>query len=296
MGIANLRFLFILSDHSSNFLWSLTMLLWYCLFSIGVLEANFLEPVHDKQGFERSSAFIRLETKLKQMVMEYWYVKFLAFLSLLSKCVWVSSRIIYQIVLTFFFLPYNFNFNCPIHVHFELYHCIKCDTVLFFNQPTVFVVDHSSWWKWNCGTWCTLATFISFFFFYILTSAWARLFWRVYFVSFVAGNPAVIWWDISPRVYIIWRRLNKLLLDLLLTFRINWLRNNMMVLPKLVSLNKCITLIHSTWHLRITVLTMFWEIKRSLMIIPKRCLSVCFTFFRDLLCETKNKVMKTCPK
>ncbi|KAL0547124.1 hypothetical protein IC582_017047 [Cucumis melo] len=39
---------------------------------VGVLEANFLEPVHDKQGFERSSAFIRLETKLKQMVMEYW--------------------------------------------------------------------------------------------------------------------------------------------------------------------------------------------------------------------------------
>ncbi|XP_038893635.1 protein MICRORCHIDIA 2-like isoform X3 [Benincasa hispida] len=39
---------------------------------VGVLEANFLEPVHDKQGFERSSAFIRLETRLKQMVMEYW--------------------------------------------------------------------------------------------------------------------------------------------------------------------------------------------------------------------------------
>ncbi|KAG7015327.1 Protein MICRORCHIDIA 2, partial [Cucurbita argyrosperma subsp. argyrosperma] len=39
---------------------------------VGVLEANFLEPVHDKQGFERSSAYIRLETRLKQMVMEYW--------------------------------------------------------------------------------------------------------------------------------------------------------------------------------------------------------------------------------
>lgn len=39
---------------------------------VGVLEANFLEPVHDKQGFERSSVFIRLETRLKQMVMEYW--------------------------------------------------------------------------------------------------------------------------------------------------------------------------------------------------------------------------------
>ncbi|XP_050375684.1 protein MICRORCHIDIA 2-like isoform X2 [Argentina anserina] len=39
---------------------------------IGFLEANFIEPAHDKQDFERSSLFIRLETKLKQMVMEYW--------------------------------------------------------------------------------------------------------------------------------------------------------------------------------------------------------------------------------
>ncbi|XP_015889908.2 protein MICRORCHIDIA 2 [Ziziphus jujuba] len=39
---------------------------------IGVLEANFINPAHDKQDFERSSLFVRLETKLKQMVMEYW--------------------------------------------------------------------------------------------------------------------------------------------------------------------------------------------------------------------------------
>lgn len=39
---------------------------------VGVLEANFIEPAHDKQDFERSSLFIRLETKLKQMLMEYW--------------------------------------------------------------------------------------------------------------------------------------------------------------------------------------------------------------------------------
>ncbi|XP_050228354.1 protein MICRORCHIDIA 1-like isoform X2 [Mercurialis annua] len=41
-------------------------------FIVGVLEANFIEPAHDKQDFERSSLFIRLEAKLKQMVMEYW--------------------------------------------------------------------------------------------------------------------------------------------------------------------------------------------------------------------------------
>ncbi|XP_059642818.1 protein MICRORCHIDIA 2-like [Cornus florida] len=39
---------------------------------VGVLEANFIEPAHDKQDFERSSLFIRLETKLKQMIMGYW--------------------------------------------------------------------------------------------------------------------------------------------------------------------------------------------------------------------------------
>ncbi|KAF3440746.1 hypothetical protein FNV43_RR19032 [Rhamnella rubrinervis] len=39
---------------------------------VGVLEANFIEPAHDKQDFERSSQFIRLESRLKQMVAEYW--------------------------------------------------------------------------------------------------------------------------------------------------------------------------------------------------------------------------------
>ncbi|XP_010029725.2 protein MICRORCHIDIA 2 isoform X1 [Eucalyptus grandis] len=39
---------------------------------VGVLEANFIEPAHDKQDFERSSLFIRLEAKLKQILSEYW--------------------------------------------------------------------------------------------------------------------------------------------------------------------------------------------------------------------------------
>ncbi|XP_027345437.1 protein MICRORCHIDIA 1-like isoform X1 [Abrus precatorius] len=39
---------------------------------VGVLEANFVEPAHDKQDFERSSLYIRLETKLKQMTNDYW--------------------------------------------------------------------------------------------------------------------------------------------------------------------------------------------------------------------------------
>ncbi|XP_043713918.1 protein MICRORCHIDIA 2-like isoform X2 [Telopea speciosissima] len=39
---------------------------------IGFLEANFIEPAHDKQDFERSSLFIRLEIKLKQIMNEFW--------------------------------------------------------------------------------------------------------------------------------------------------------------------------------------------------------------------------------
>ena len=41
---------------------------------LGVLEANFIEPAHDKQDFERTPLFIRLETKLRQIIIEYWYV------------------------------------------------------------------------------------------------------------------------------------------------------------------------------------------------------------------------------
>ncbi|XP_039027860.1 protein MICRORCHIDIA 6-like [Hibiscus syriacus] len=39
---------------------------------VGVLEANFIEPTHNKQGFERTSLFHKLETRLKEMTCEYW--------------------------------------------------------------------------------------------------------------------------------------------------------------------------------------------------------------------------------
>ncbi|KAK7291536.1 hypothetical protein RIF29_06762 [Crotalaria pallida] len=39
---------------------------------IGVLEANFVEPAHDKQGFERTLVLSRLESKLIQMQKNYW--------------------------------------------------------------------------------------------------------------------------------------------------------------------------------------------------------------------------------
>ncbi|KAF5732235.1 putative zinc finger protein [Tripterygium wilfordii] len=39
---------------------------------IGVLEANFVEPAHDKQGFERTTVLARLESKLINMQKTYW--------------------------------------------------------------------------------------------------------------------------------------------------------------------------------------------------------------------------------
>ncbi|URE24952.1 Histidine kinase-, DNA gyrase B-, and HSP90-like ATPase, partial [Musa troglodytarum] len=43
-----------------------------CRGVVGVLEANFIKPTHDKQGFEKSSLFKKLETRLKEMTYEYW--------------------------------------------------------------------------------------------------------------------------------------------------------------------------------------------------------------------------------
>uniref|UniRef100_A0A7C9AKM1 Adenosinetriphosphatase n=1 Tax=Opuntia streptacantha TaxID=393608 RepID=A0A7C9AKM1_OPUST len=39
---------------------------------VGVLEANFVEPIHNKQDFERTSLFQKLEYRLKEMTWEYW--------------------------------------------------------------------------------------------------------------------------------------------------------------------------------------------------------------------------------
>ncbi|KAF9671629.1 hypothetical protein SADUNF_Sadunf12G0067500 [Salix dunnii] len=39
---------------------------------VGVLEANFVEPTHNKQDFERTSLFQKLESRLKEMTWEYW--------------------------------------------------------------------------------------------------------------------------------------------------------------------------------------------------------------------------------
>ncbi|KAL4559725.1 hypothetical protein LXL04_031870 [Taraxacum kok-saghyz] len=39
---------------------------------VGVLEANFIEPTHNKQDFEKTNVFQKLVTRLKDMTLEYW--------------------------------------------------------------------------------------------------------------------------------------------------------------------------------------------------------------------------------
>ncbi|XAR50204.1 hypothetical protein NMG60_11004469 [Bertholletia excelsa] len=39
---------------------------------VGVLEANFIEPTHNKQDFEKTNVFQKLEARLKDMTWEYW--------------------------------------------------------------------------------------------------------------------------------------------------------------------------------------------------------------------------------
>lgn len=39
---------------------------------VGILEASFIEPTHNKQDFERTSLFQKLEARLKDMTWEYW--------------------------------------------------------------------------------------------------------------------------------------------------------------------------------------------------------------------------------
>jgi hypothetical protein len=43
-------------------------------YTAGVLEANFIEPAHDKQDFERTTLLARLEARLVQMQKDYWFV------------------------------------------------------------------------------------------------------------------------------------------------------------------------------------------------------------------------------
>lgn len=41
-------------------------------YATGVLEANFIEPAHDKQGFERTTVLARLEQRLNAIQKKFW--------------------------------------------------------------------------------------------------------------------------------------------------------------------------------------------------------------------------------
>ncbi|KAJ7970805.1 protein MICRORCHIDIA 6 [Quillaja saponaria] len=41
---------------------------------VGVLEANYIQPTHNKQDFEKTSLFQKLEDRLKHMIVEYWHL------------------------------------------------------------------------------------------------------------------------------------------------------------------------------------------------------------------------------
>lgn len=48
----------------------------FFFYAIGVLEANFVEPAHDKQSFERTPVLARLENRLIVYQKDYWFVDF----------------------------------------------------------------------------------------------------------------------------------------------------------------------------------------------------------------------------
>jgi hypothetical protein len=76
-------------ESNSNVLWVGVNKGSFCF--TGVLEANFVEPAHDKQSFERTNVLARLELRLQQMQKAYWFLlspsTFLTFSS-----VWRGSR------------------------------------------------------------------------------------------------------------------------------------------------------------------------------------------------------------
>lgn len=60
-----------------------------------MLEANFVEPAHDKQGFERTTVLARLENKLVQMQKTYWFVVLLSRLADFLDILFWTSLIIH---------------------------------------------------------------------------------------------------------------------------------------------------------------------------------------------------------
>ncbi|XP_022636271.1 protein MICRORCHIDIA 6 isoform X2 [Vigna radiata var. radiata] len=57
---------------------------------VGILQADFIEPTHNKQDFERTSLFQKLEVRLKQMTWEYW-LKWIGLACLATHTLYISK-------------------------------------------------------------------------------------------------------------------------------------------------------------------------------------------------------------
>ncbi|KAJ1398251.1 zinc finger protein [Sesbania bispinosa] len=54
---------------------------------VGILQADHVEPTHNKQDFERTPLFQKLEARLKDMTLEYWYSVYASILL----CTWIAE-------------------------------------------------------------------------------------------------------------------------------------------------------------------------------------------------------------
>lgn len=59
----------------------------------GILQADYLEPTHNKQDFERTSLFQKFELRLKQMTWEYWYIVY----ANVVLCTWILEIYIFYL-------------------------------------------------------------------------------------------------------------------------------------------------------------------------------------------------------
>ncbi|GJU85608.1 microrchidia 6-like protein isoform X1 [Tanacetum coccineum] len=58
---------------------------------VGVLEANYIEPTHNKQDFENTNVYQKLVTRLRVMTYEYWDMRCRAIGCEVSKKAWPLS-------------------------------------------------------------------------------------------------------------------------------------------------------------------------------------------------------------
>lgn len=87
------------------------LLIIVCFPIEGVLEADFVEPAHDKQGFERTTVLAKLEARLIQMQKTYWFVLFFIFRFFLRSYDTFALLLFFGDILIFVYIPFRSS-NC----------------------------------------------------------------------------------------------------------------------------------------------------------------------------------------